>query len=141
MSDTTNNEERVNYVEAKEDEELLLLLATKAENDKWSWYLDATNHKSGNKKLFTTVNKSVKGNIIFGDETKVPIEGKGNVLIRAKNGSNLLISHVYYVPTLKSNILSLEKLLEMGYDIHSKNRCLNLRRLSQFDCKGTNEEE
>ncbi|XP_022889291.1 uncharacterized protein LOC111404759 [Olea europaea var. sylvestris] len=131
-SDTTNNEERVNYVEAKEDEELLLLLATKEKKDKQSWYLNtgAANHMSGNKELFSTINKSVKGNIIFGDETKVPIKGKGNVLVRAKNGSHLLISQVYYVPTLKSNILSLGQLLENGYDIHLKNRCLTLRDVS-----------
>ncbi|XP_022863396.1 uncharacterized protein LOC111383514 [Olea europaea var. sylvestris] len=92
-SDTTNNEERVNYVEAQEYEELLLL-ATKEEKDKQSWYLDtsAANHMSGNKELFSTINEWVKGNIVFGDETKISIKGKGDVLIRAKNGSHLLIS-------------------------------------------------
>ncbi|GKV11977.1 hypothetical protein SLEP1_g23184 [Rubroshorea leprosula] len=89
--------------EAKEEEELLLLMATKEERD--------TEH----------------GNIIFGDDTKDPIKGKGDVLIRSKNGSHLLITQVYYVPTLKSNILSLGQLLEMGYDIHLKNGYLTLR--------------
>ncbi|XP_022865726.1 uncharacterized protein LOC111385558 [Olea europaea var. sylvestris] len=100
-SDTTNNEERVNYVEAMK--ELLLLLATKEEKDKQSWNLDisAANHMSGNKELFTTINYSIKGNIVFGDENKVLIKGKCDVLIRAKNGSHLLISQVYYVHTLK----------------------------------------
>ncbi|XP_022855208.1 uncharacterized protein LOC111376481 [Olea europaea var. sylvestris] len=131
-SDITNNEERVNYVGAKEDEELSLLLATKKEKDKQLWYLDisAANHMSGNKELFSTIKESVKDNIIFGDETKVPIKGKGDVLVRAKNGSHLLISQVYYVPTLKSNILSLGQLFENGYDIHLKNRCLILRDVS-----------
>ncbi|XP_022841983.1 uncharacterized protein LOC111365680 [Olea europaea var. sylvestris] len=90
--------------------------------DKQSWYLDtcATNYLSANKELFSTINESVKGSIVFGDETKVLIKGKGDVLLRAKNGSYLLISQIYYVPTLKSNILSLGQLLEMSYDIHLK---------------------
>ncbi|GKV40339.1 hypothetical protein SLEP1_g47998 [Rubroshorea leprosula] len=128
-SSSTNNEERANYVEAKEEEELLLLMATKEERDIGAWYLDtgAANHMSGNKELFSTLNEAVKGNIIFGDDTKIPIKGKGDVLIRSKNGSHLLITQVYYVPTLKSNILSLGQLLEMGYDIHLKDGCLTLR--------------
>ncbi|GKV01270.1 hypothetical protein SLEP1_g13835 [Rubroshorea leprosula] len=128
-SSSTNNEERANYVEAKEEEELLLLMATKEERDTRAWYLDtgAANHMSGNKELFSTLNEAVKGNIIFGDDTKIPIKGKGDVLIRSKNGSHLLITQVYYVPTLKSNILSLGQLLEMGYDIHLKDGCLTLR--------------
>ncbi|GKV27388.1 hypothetical protein SLEP1_g36561 [Rubroshorea leprosula] len=128
-SSSTNNEERANYVEAKEEEELLLLMATKEERDTGAWYLDtsAANHMSGNKELFSTLNEAMKGNIIFGDDTKIPIKGKGDVLIRSKNGSHLLITQVYYVPTLKSNILSLGQLLEMGYDIHLKDGCLTLR--------------
>ncbi|GKV53076.1 hypothetical protein SLEP1_g59622 [Rubroshorea leprosula] len=115
--------------EAKEEEELLLLMATKEERDIRAWYLDtgAANHMSGNKELFSTLNEAVKGNIIFGDDTKIPIKGKGDVLIRSKNGSHLLITQVHYVPTLKSNILSLGQLLEMGYDIHLKDGCLTLR--------------
>ncbi|XP_022897430.1 uncharacterized protein LOC111411096 [Olea europaea var. sylvestris] len=132
-SDTTNNEERVNYVEVKKDEELLLLLlATKEENDKQSWYLDTdpANHMSGNKELFSTINELIKGNIVFGDETKVPIKDKGDVLIHAKNGNHLLTFQVYYVPTLKSNILSLGQLLEISYNIHLKNCCVMLRDVS-----------
>ena len=45
------------------------------------------------------------------------MKGKGNVLIRLKNGEHQFISNVYYVPNMKSNILSLGQLLEKGYDI------------------------
>ncbi|GKV50107.1 hypothetical protein SLEP1_g56822 [Rubroshorea leprosula] len=95
-SSSTNNEERANYVEAKEEEELLLLMATKEERDTGAWYLDigATNHMSGNKELFSTLNEAVKGNIIFGDDPKIPIKGKGDVLIRSKNESHLLITQI-----------------------------------------------
>ncbi|GAU10148.1 hypothetical protein TSUD_420080, partial [Trifolium subterraneum] len=63
----------------------------------------------------------------FGDESKVAVKGKGNVLIRLKNGDHQFISNVYYVPNMKSNILSLGQLLEKGYDIQLKNNNLSIR--------------
>ncbi|KAL4273099.1 hypothetical protein GQ457_13G010880 [Hibiscus cannabinus] len=53
--------------------------------------------------------------------------GKGKILISLKDDSHSLITDVYYVPKLKSNILSLGQLLEKGSEIHMKDRCLWLR--------------
>ena len=75
---------KVNYIELKEEEdETLLLLATNEEREKGEWYLDtgAANHMSDNIESFSTLNEAVNGNIIFGDNTKAPIKGKGDVLI------------------------------------------------------------
>ena len=129
----STNEEWTHYVEAEEDEELLLLVASKEERKREVWYLDtgAANHMSGNKELFSTLNESVQGNIIFGDDTKAPIKGKGDVLVRSKNGTHLLISQVYYVPGLKSNILSLGQLLERGYEMYLKDKHLTLMDCSR----------
>ena len=66
----------------------------------------------GRRSLFVELNESVSGNVSFGDDTKISVKGKGNILIRAKDGSHQLISNVYYVPNMKSNILSLGQLLE-----------------------------
>lgn len=123
------NQEEVHLVDVKEEEELLLLVAGREDEDRYSWYLDtgASNHMSGSKDLFTNLDESYKGQIVFGNDAKVPIEGKGDVLILAKNGSHKFISQVYYVPSLKTNILSLGQLLAIGYDIHLKNGCCTLR--------------
>ena len=48
------------------------------------------------------------------------------ILIKLKDESHQLISDVYYIPTMKSNILSLGQLLEKGYEIKMKNRSLTL---------------
>ncbi|KAL4378928.1 hypothetical protein GQ457_02G031910 [Hibiscus cannabinus] len=127
-----NNEERVNLIEDQQDvEEPTLLLALKNEenNDASTWYLDngASNHMCGDKEAFVKLDENVKGNVSFGDSSKVQIQGKGTILISLKDDSHSLITDVYYVPKLKSNILSLGQLLEKGYEIHMKDRCLWLR--------------
>ena len=38
-----------------------------------------------------------------------------------------IFSHVYYVPNMKNNILSVGQLLEKGYIIHMDNLSISLR--------------
>ncbi|GAU49327.1 hypothetical protein TSUD_136420 [Trifolium subterraneum] len=109
-------EEKVNYVEEIRQEEGTLLLAHKdneigGDNQ---WYLDsgASNHMCGRRSMFVELDESVNGNMAFRDELKVAVKGKGNVLIRLKNEDHQFIFNVYYVPNVKSNILSLEQLRE-----------------------------
>ena len=121
----------MNYAEEKNGEDGTLLLARNDTNggQENTWYLDtgASNHMSGNKSMFVQLSESVNGSVTFGDDSKVPVKGRGNILFRAKDGSHQIISNVYYVPNMKSNILSLGQLLEKGYDIHLKDYSLFLR--------------
>ncbi|CAL9218311.1 unnamed protein product, partial [Arabidopsis halleri] len=110
-------EEKANYVEEKIQEEDMLLMASykkdeREENHKW--YLDsgASTHMCGRKSMFAELDESVRGNVALGDESKMEVKGKGNILIRLKNGDHQFISNVYYIPSMKTNILSLGKLLE-----------------------------
>ena len=81
----------------------------------------------GCKEKFVELDEKVKGNVSFGDSSKVQIQGKGTILFSLKDGAHKLITDVYYVPKLKSNILSLGQLVEKGYEIHMKDCCLWLR--------------
>ena len=104
-------DERVNYIEKKNGEDGTLLLAcndTSGDQEN-TWYPDigASNHMSGNGSMFMELNEFVNDNIAFGDDSQVPVKGKGNIFFHAKDGSHQLISNVYYVPNMKSNILSL----------------------------------
>ncbi|KAM2341818.1 hypothetical protein ACFX1X_014282 [Malus domestica] len=124
-------DEKVNYVKEEKKDNGIMLLACKNNdgNQDYTWYLDtgASNHMCGRRSMFVELNESVSDNVSFGNESKMPVKGKGNILIPLKNGGHQLISNVYYVPNMKSNILSLGQLLEKGYDIHMKNYSLFLR--------------
>ncbi|KAL0546348.1 hypothetical protein IC582_016256 [Cucumis melo] len=63
----------------------------------------------------------------FGDVTKIPVKGKGKILINLKNGKHEFISNVYYVPNMKNNILTLGQLLEKDYNILMKDYSLLIR--------------
>lgn len=127
----TNKDDKANYVEVEENEESTLLLTCNGEEERNTkfWYLDsgASNHMTGNKDLFCSLDESVKGSISFGDKTKVPVMGKGDILIRSKNGDHQFISQAYYVPALKTNILSIGQLLEKRYEIDMNKNGLLMR--------------
>ncbi|KAH9670830.1 hypothetical protein KPL70_017126 [Citrus sinensis] len=128
---STRIDERVNYAEEKNFEDGIVLLARNdtSGGQENTWYLDtgASNHMSGNRSMFIQLSESVNGSVAFGDDSKVPVKGRGNILFHVKDGSHQIISNVYYVPNMKSNILSLGQLLEKGYDIHLKDYSLFLR--------------
>lgn len=114
----------INYVEGKNEKFEVVLLAhgnNEGSRDN-SWYLDigASNHMCEKGSMFVELDESVNENVLFGDDSKVSVKGKCNILISLKDGRHKFISNVYYVPNMKNNILSLEQLLEKDYDIHMK---------------------
>jgi hypothetical protein len=73
------------------------------------WYLgnEANNHMCGDKDKFMELDELIKGNVTFVDHLKVFRKRKYTILIQIKNSSHQFIGDVYYIPTIKSNILSL----------------------------------
>ncbi|GKD12058.1 zinc finger, CCHC-type containing protein [Tanacetum coccineum] len=57
------------------------------------------------------------GRIRFGDGSYVQIKGRGSILLGCKNNEQKIVSDVYYIPNLKSNIISLGQLTEIGCKI------------------------
>ncbi|XP_028061494.1 uncharacterized protein LOC114264962 [Camellia sinensis] len=92
------------------------------ENQNNVWYLDsgANNHMCGKRELFIEFDETVQAQVSFGDSSKTPVKGRGNILIKLKNGDHDYISNVYYVPAMKNNILSMGQLPKKGYDISMK---------------------
>lgn len=91
------------------------------------WYLGLgdSDHITGGKDIFfCIVDESVKDSISFGNKTKVSIMSRGDIIIRLKNEDYQFVFQTYYVPTLKTNILSIEQLLEKGYKIETNKKKL-----------------
>ncbi|XP_013654467.2 uncharacterized protein LOC111214380 [Brassica napus] len=90
------------------------------------WYLDngASNHMSGDRRYFTKINESITGKVKFGDDSRIDIKGKGSIEFTDINGEPRIMCYVYYIPDLKSNIISLGQATEAGCDIRLKGECL-----------------
>lgn len=83
------------------------------------WFLDngASNHMTGKLALFSELNKGVNGKVKFGDDSYVDICGKGSIVFEGKTGEQRVLTDVYYIPSLKANIISLSQASESGCDI------------------------
>ncbi|KAL0386130.1 UNVERIFIED_CONTAM: hypothetical protein Sradi_3007300 [Sesamum radiatum] len=120
-----------NLTERKEEDSDALLLSQKKctmKNDVIR-YLDndASNHIIGDKSKFVHIDIKVTGDVRFGDDTKVEIEGKGTVILATKNGDHKLLHNVYYIPKMKNNILSIGQLVESGHKVKMEDKYLWLR--------------
>ena len=83
------------------------------------WYLDngASNHMTGQKSKFKSLDEGVTGQVKFGDGSTVKIQGKGSIGFKCKNGEEQTVNEVYYIPSLCNNILSLGQLTEEGNEV------------------------
>jgi transposase InsO family protein len=83
------------------------------------WYLDsgASSHMTGLREMFTSLDESVHGTVRFGDGSIVIIKGRGTVVFECLTGDHRVLGDVYYIPSLKSNIVSLGQLDENGCKI------------------------
>nr|GFB76940.1 zinc finger, CCHC-type [Tanacetum cinerariifolium] len=80
------------------------------------WYLDngASNHMSGVREHFKELDEKVSGKVKFRDGSYIEIKGKGSILLECDDEKQRIISQVYYIPSLKSNLLSLGQFTEIG---------------------------
>ena len=80
------------------------------------WYLDnrASNHMTGDREKFKELVEKFLGNVKLCDRSTVSIQGKGSILFQCKNGDQCLLTKVYYIPSLKSNIISLGQMTKEG---------------------------
>ena len=92
------------------------------------WYLDngASNHMSGNRMFFTKIDETILGKVRFGDDSRIDIRGKGSIQFIFGKGEKKILHNVYYIPGLKSNIISLGQATETGCEVRMKGDMLML---------------
>lgn len=93
------------------------------------WYLDngASNHMTGNRESFSTLDETVKGKVRFGDGSYVKIVGKGSITLVSKTGEKRILKDIYYIPELKHNIITLGQVTEHGCEVIMKGDSLLLK--------------
>lgn len=81
-----------------------------------AWVLDtgAMNHMTGCRASLASLDESVRGAVQFGDGSTVEICGVCAVIIVGRNQDHRVLTEVYYIPSLKCNIVSLGQLEEGG---------------------------
>lgn len=82
---------------------------------------------SGSKANFAELDPSIKGSVKFGDGSVVDICGRGTMLFTYHNGEHRVLTDVYYIPRLYSNIVSLGQLDENGCQVLIQDRVLDTR--------------
>lgn len=93
-----------------------------------TWYLDngESNHMTGNRNYFRTIDETITGKVRFGDDSRIDIKGKGSVLFVSGDGEKRVLADVYYIPDLRSNIISLGQATESGCDVRMRGEYLTL---------------
>ena len=78
------------------------------------WYLDsgASNHMTGSRAAFADLDTKIVGTVRFGDNSIVDIKGRGTVVISVSGDEHGALTDVYFIPKLKTSIMSLGQLDE-----------------------------
>ncbi|KAJ0532326.1 putative RNA-directed DNA polymerase [Helianthus annuus] len=136
QAEEQDNEVDGTFFMMKADQETIFLkegkvLPKKFEADsseKDVWYLDngASNHMTGNRSYFVELNERITGSVKFGDGSRVTIKGKGSILFEGKTGEQKLLTDIYYIPDLQSNVMSLGQVTEFGCEIRMKDNFLTM---------------
>ena len=75
---------------------------------------------TGNIAIFANLDENVKYEVTTGTNSKISVKGKFRVSILARNEEQKFVPDVYYVPSLKCNILSIGQLIDKGYNVFFK---------------------
>eukprot|EP00253_Pinus_taeda_P023651 PITA_23651 len=106
-----NSRQNVNFANEVDNNPKNVLLTCNIAQDKQKdfWFLDSgcSNHMTENIAMFANLDENVKSKVTTGTDSKISVKGKGRVSIRAKNGEDMIVPEVYYVPGLKCNLLSI----------------------------------
>lgn len=98
-------------------------------NSDSDWVVDSgcTTHMSKRRDWMINFTEDADSDIAIANGEKIKSEGSGNVqvnLIQGKRVTSKIITHIAYVPSVATNLLSVSKLTEKGYAVvFDKNGC------------------
>ncbi|XP_039313822.1 uncharacterized protein LOC105196674 isoform X3 [Solenopsis invicta] len=115
--DTKNVKDKTsNFSNKSKDKDKALLVSCKNTGSSEDWYIDsgATIHLTNKKDWFQDFDEENGHSVAVASGQTLNFQGKGNVIISTKNGEKK-ISNVVYVPDLKTNLLSVSKMVNNGH--------------------------
>ena len=69
--------------------------------------MGASNHMIGDRSSFAELDMCVHGSVKFSDGFVISICGQGTILMVSMTGEHLVITGVYFIPRLRTHIISL----------------------------------
>ncbi|GJS03958.1 hypothetical protein Tco_0320466 [Tanacetum coccineum] len=108
------------------------------EPDSRGWYLNsrAIRHVCNSRDMFVEFRRLFHEKRVMQDTDGVDVDGVGKVAISFKSGEVLILSNVLYVPTMKINLLSTNKLDYDGYTFHYKGKEVVIKEGRELVGKG-----
>lgn len=85
----------------------------------------------GHRDWLIDIDDTVKSKVKFTDNTTISAKGIGKVMIKRREGKPTYITSILYVPSMKTNLLSLGQLLEKGFSMNLRDNLIEV-----FDIKG-----
>ena len=109
-----NNRKNVNFAkEDKNQSNVLLTCNVAQEKQDDVWFLDSScsNHMTRNIAMFANLDENTKSEVTTRTDRKIFVMGKERVSILTRKGEKKFVPDVYYVPSLKCNLLSIGQLV------------------------------
>ena len=78
-------------------------------------------HMTSNKSWFQNLAERDSGSVLLGNDLACRIRGIGLVGFRMRDGLELVLQNVRYVPDLKKNLISLGELDSQGFNFRGGN--------------------
>jgi len=69
------------------------------------------------KKVFMDLDESITSEVRNGDDKRISVKGKGDILVQTTKRTKRITS-VFYVPGHKHNLLSVDQLILRGFHVH-----------------------
>ncbi|KAG7554626.1 GAG-pre-integrase domain [Arabidopsis suecica] len=93
------------------------------------WIMDTgcSYHMTHKKEWFEELSDDAGGSVRMGNKTTSKVRGIGNVRIRNRDGSTVLLTQVRYIPDMDRNLLSMGTLEEQGCSFESSNGVLKIK--------------
>jgi len=116
----------VSLVEADED----VLLVQEEKGSKEEWVLDSgcSHHICGRREWFSSYKKCEGKIVTLPNGKTVKVAGIGEVTMKRHNGRVQKLTQVRYIPELNRNLISLGKLVDLGYTVMMKNSMLKVTK-------------